>query len=270
MARDRTSVYYSKTLQDVLFHLKTVKDLKVFGGCTTIKNLPPSSIILSTMQDFQNIFMHEHFVEFGAGVTISQILDLGNKRLPSVLFNAAETIGTPILRNLATIGGNICSSGIKKTLYAPLLALDAQLEIHSPTETDYVPITKFTEVPNGKILTKIKVPINQWDISVYKRVGPSYEINDDSASFVFLADTYKNILSDIRMAFCGSVSLRSKEWENKILGTRLPISEKTIDIMIEEAEKEFTSQTDFLNIICNPILKDQYLNLVRYSLMQLT
>ena len=72
------------------------------------------------------------------------------------------------------------------------------------------------------------------------------------------------------MAFCGSVSLRSKEWENKILGTRLPISEKTIDIMIEEAEKEFTSQTDFLNIICNPILKDQYLNLVRYSLMQLT
>ena len=151
-----------------------------------------------------------------------------------------------------------------------LLALDAQLEIHSVTETNYVPITKFTEVPKGNILTKIKVPINQWDISIFKRVGPSFEISDDSASFVFLADTYKDILSDIRMAFCGSVSLRSKEWENKIIGTRLPISEKVISSMIDEAEKNFTAHTDFLNIICNPILKDQYLNLVRYSLMQLT
>lgn len=270
MARNKNTVYYSKTLQDVLFHLKTVKDLQIFGGCTTIKQLPPSSIILTTIPEFQNINMHEHFVEFGSGVTISQILELGNKRLPNSLFKAAETVGTPFVRNLATIGGNICSSGIKKTLYAPLLALDAQLEIHSVTETNYVPITKFTEVPKGNILTKIKVPINQWDISIFKRVGPSFEISDDSASFVFLADTYKDILSDIRMAFCGSVSLRSKEWENKIIGTRLPISEKVISSMIDEAEKNFTAQTDFLNIICNPILKDQYLNLVRYSLMQLT
>lgn len=270
MARNKTTVYYSKTLQDVLFHLKTVKELKIFGGCTTIKELPPSSTILATMPEFQNIVMHEHFVEFGSGVTISQILELGNKRLPNALFKAAETIGTPFVRNVATIGGNICSSGIKKTLYAPLLALDAQLEIHSVSDTIFVPITKFTEVPDGQILTKIKIPINQWDISIFKRVGPSYEINDDSASFVFLANTYKGILSDIRMAFCGSVSLRSKEWENKIIGTRLPISEKVIETMLEEAEKEFAIQTDFFNIICNPILKDQYLNLVRYSLMQLT
>ena len=270
MARNKSTVYYSKTLQDVLFHLKTVQQLKIFGGCTTIRVLPPSSIILSTIPEFQNIAMHEHFVEFGSGVTISQILDLGNKRLPNAVFEAAETIGTPFIRNLATIGGNICSTGIKKTLYAPLLALDAQLEIHSVTESKLVPITKFSEIPENCLLSKVKVPTSQWDISIYKRVGPSYEISDDSASFVFLANTYKGILSDVRMAFCGSVSLRSREWENKIIGSRLPISEKIIEAMIEEAEKNFTAQTDFMNIICNPILKDQYLNLVRYSLMQLT
>ncbi|MBO5400612.1 MAG: FAD binding domain-containing protein [Spirochaetaceae bacterium] len=270
MARNKSTVYYSNNLQDVLFHLKTVQELQVFGGCTSTRKLPSSSIILSTIPEFQNINMHEHFVEFGSAVTISQILDLGIKRLPNAFFEAAETIGTPFIKNIATIGGNICSPGIKKTLYAPLLALDAQLEIHSVTETKLLPISKFSEVPEGSILTKIKVPINEWDISIYKRVGPSYEISDDCASFVFLANTYKGILSEVRMAFCGSVSLRSKEWENKIIGTRLPISEKVIETMIEEAEKDFVAQTDFLNIICNPILKDQYLNLVRYSLMQLT
>ena len=270
MARNKTTVYYAKTLQDVLFHLKTVHQLKICGGCTTLASLPASSIILSTMPEFQNIMMHEHFVEIGSAVTISQILDLGNKRLPNAFVEAAETIGTPFLKNIATIGGNICSTGIKKTLYAPLLAIDALLEMHSVTENRIVPISKFSEVPEGFILTKIKVPINQWDISIYKRVGPSYEITDDSASFVFLANTYKGILADVRMAFSGSVSLRSREWENKIIGTRLPISNRIIETMIEEAEKDFVAQTDFMNIICNPILKDQYLNLVRYSLMQLT
>lgn len=270
MARNKSTVYYSKNLQDVLFHIKTVQQLQVFGGCTTTRELPTSSIILSTIPEFQNINMHEHFVELGAAVTISQILDLGNKRLPNAFVEAAETIGTPFLKNIATIGGNICSSGIKKTLYAPLLALDAELQLNTINETKFMPFSKFTEVPPGYLLTKVKIPVNQWDISVYKRVGPSYEITDDSASFVFLANTYKGILSDVKMAFCGSVSLRSREWENKIIGTRLPISERVIETMIEDAENDFVTQTDFLNIICNPILKDQYLNLVRYSLMQLT
>ena len=270
MARNKSTVYYANTMQDVLFHMKTKQQLQIFGGCSTVKKFPLSSIILSTVPECQNINMHEHFVEFGAGVTISQILDLGNKRLPNALFEAAETIGTPFVRNIATIGGNICSSGIKKTLYAPLLALDALLELHSNTETKLLPFTQFSQVPEDFVLTKIKVPINQWDISIFKRVGPSYEITDDSASFVFLANTYKGILTEVKMAFCGSVSLRSREWENKIIGTRLPISEKVIENMIEEAEIQFSAQTDFLNIICNPILKDQYLNLVRFSLNQLT
>ena len=75
MARNKSTVYYANTMQDVLFHMKTKQQLQIFGGCSTVKKFPLSSIILSTVPECQNINMHEHFVELGAGVTISQILD---------------------------------------------------------------------------------------------------------------------------------------------------------------------------------------------------
>lgn len=270
MARNKSTVYYARNLSDVLFQLKTVPDLKILGGCTLVDKFPSSSLIVGSIPDFLQIAKHERFIDFGAAVTMNQIIDLGKKNMPQAFYYATQSIGNPIMRNIATIGGNICSEGIKKTLFAPLLAMDAMLEIHSATETSSIPIGKFTTIPKGYCLTKVRVPINDWDIEVFKKVGPSHSITENSASFVFLAATKKGVLSDLRIAFSGILTLRSRELENAIIGSRLPLSEKQIQQMLLLADKLFDTHQEYLSITCHPILKAQYINLIRSSLEQLT
>ena len=272
MASNKTTVYYAKSLSDVLFHLKTIPQLKIYGGCTASEKLAHSSLIISKINDFLLIDKHEHFIEFGAGVTLSQILNLGKKRIPAVLFEAAESIAYPFIRNAATIGGNICAEGIKHTLYAPLLALDSQLEIQSPSNSGFIPLMKFHAVPDSCMISRIRIPSEEWDIAIFRRTGPENVLSDASASFTFLANTQKGILSDLRIAFCGLVSIRSKELENNLIGTKLPLSDKAIQTMLAEAYSAFTDKAAGIkdkNEVLS-LLKAQFLNLLSDSLSMLT
>ncbi len=166
------------------------------------------------------------------------------------------------------MGGNICAEGQKHTLYATLLALDARLELRSKDETRYVPFSKFSKIPQGFVLTKIRIPFDDWTVSIFKRVGPSNLITPLSASFAFLSEMQKDIISNIKIAFAGTIVFRSHELENKLIGTRLPLSSKTIDSLIQESEAEFVKQTKGQSY--EPFLKAQFLNLLRYSFEQLS
>jgi len=272
MSANKTIVYYAKSLNDVLFHLKTIPQLRIYGGCTASEKLAQSSLLINRINDFLLIDKHEHFIEFGAGVTLSQILNLGRKRIPSVIFDAAESIAFPFIRNAATIGGNICTAGIKHTLYAPLLALDSQLEIQNPTNSSFIPMMKFHAVPENCMISRIRIPTEEWDIALFRRTGPENTISDESASFVFLANTHKGILSDLRIAFCGLVSIRSKELENNLIGTKLPLSDKEIQSMLIEATSLFTAKSSGIKDkeAVLSLLEAQFLNLLSDSLSMLT
>ena len=272
MASNKTTVYYAKSLSDVLFHLKTIPQLKIYACCTASDKLAPSSLIIGKISDFLLIDKHEHFIEFGSGVTLSQILNLGRKRIPSVLYDAAETVAYPFVRNIATIGGNICANGIRHTLYAPLLALDAQLEIQNPSNSSFIPIMKFYSVPDNCIISRIRIPSEEWDIALFRRTGPENIISDGSASFTFLANTHKGVLSDLRIAFCGLASIRSRELENNLIGTKLPLSDKSIQFMLIEASNVFAERTAGIKGKEDTLmmLEAQFLNLLSDSLSMLT
>ena len=55
MARNKATVYYAKSLNDAIFHMKTVPQLKIFGGCTTVQSLPPASLMIKNIADFSQI-----------------------------------------------------------------------------------------------------------------------------------------------------------------------------------------------------------------------
>lgn len=269
MASNKNTVYIANNLSDVLFHLKTVPNLAVLGGCTSVSQWPASSLVIRKINDFRQIVLHEHFAEFGAEVTLSEIHALGRKRIPSILYDAVDSIANPFVRNLATLGGNICAQDMHHTLISPLLALDAQLEIYSLTDAQYVPFSKFVRVPDKCILTRVRVPLTDWEIAVFKRLGPEHSLSEDSAAFTFLATTQKGVLADLRIAFVSSIVLRSRELENTLIGSRLPLSEKAVDMLTERADAMYDEAMGEA-AGRNPMQKDQFLNLLRTSLNQLT
>ncbi|MFK5925469.1 MAG: xanthine dehydrogenase FAD-binding subunit XdhB [Desulfuromusa sp.] len=91
-------------------------------------------------------------VSIGSAVTFSQLMESDpiNECVP-VLAQAAGTIGGPQVRNVATIGGNLCNGAISADSAAALFVLDAVLEIEGVKGTRDVPIREFYLGP-GKVV----------------------------------------------------------------------------------------------------------------------
>jgi CO/xanthine dehydrogenase FAD-binding subunit len=268
------TVFFSRNLPDALSYLHSTQEFRVMAGCTQESNLPPHSLCVRPASDDELTLIdrHERYIEFGSAVTLSTILSTTKRRLPPVFFEAVESIAVPFVRNLATVGGNICAAGRPRTLFPVLLALDARLEFHRQNETLFIPIGKFAGVPPGMILTKIRVPLFDWEVNIFRRLGPPRIFTENSASFVFLAMTENGILSDLRVAYSGDTSYRNRELENRLIGIRLPLSKKTIFSLLDETSALFENSepnTPEHLLFESPSGVKQFLNLLEFSLGQM-
>lgn len=82
----------------------------------------------------------------------------------SVLSQAAKVLGTAQVRNLATLGGNLCNASPASECAVPLLTLGACAKIAGPGKERVVPLENFflgpgrTVLRNNELLTEIVVP----------------------------------------------------------------------------------------------------------------
>ena len=287
MSTESATIKYAEDIPEALYHLRTIENLSITAGCTGVNysaspaflSYPDSILSVRRIVEFKQIIKTERSIEFGAGVTLSQIENLTQK-FPKVLHDAVCTIANRQVRNIATIGGNVCTQPMKMTTFAPLLALNAKLVLragtermhidthHPSTETQILPLSQFDAVPAGYFLTRIRVPLEEWDVSIFKRTGPKNEISPLSASYVFLSNTKKNFLADLRLAFCGVFSFRNRELENSIIGSKLPLPQKSVQTFTEKAAAYFDE--DVKEGTYNPVLRAQFINLVKESLEMLS
>ena len=82
-----------------------------------------------------------------------------------LLATACDKVGTPQIRNMGTIGGNICKAGPSQDTPPVLLALDARLKLVGPDKERIVPVEQFflapfkTALRESELLTEVQVPV---------------------------------------------------------------------------------------------------------------
>ncbi|MEW5920827.1 MAG: FAD binding domain-containing protein [Bacillota bacterium] len=82
----------------------------------------------------------------------------------SLLADAVDNLGSVQVRNVATIGGNICNAAPSADTAAPLVALGARLVVEGPAGERQIPIDEFfkgpgkTDLGAGEILRCIRIP----------------------------------------------------------------------------------------------------------------
>jgi xanthine dehydrogenase FAD-binding subunit len=120
--------------------------LRNIPGLNQISILEDGTISIGAMATFAEIFRNGIIEEF----------------LP-VLTEAAVSVGGPQIRNMATIGGNICNGAVSADSAATLLAYDAALKLVSREGTRLVQLRDFYAGPGkvkllpGEILTDILI-----------------------------------------------------------------------------------------------------------------
>lgn len=253
MHNKNTTVYYANSIAEVGMRLKNIAGITIAAGCTEIARrqsgkrlyFPDQVVSVARIPELCTINKTERYLDLGAAVTLQNILNLGRKNLPDILYSAISGIGHPGIRSLGTLGGNISAKGHRLTSFAPLLALDAKLEIRTAQDSLWIPISRYfsnTGKEGGQspqYISKIRIPTDTWDISWFRRIGKPGVIGENSASYSFLVKLQKNMLTDIRIAWAGRFFFRQKEYENLMIGRTLPLTERDIQILLEKADLFF-------------------------------
>jgi len=105
---------------------------------------PEKIVSLSSVADFGQIAHRDGRVEIGGRTTISDILYANDMRvLAPSLHESAKVFAGQMVRNTATVAGNVCSGSPAADTVPPLLTLDAVLTLSSTSGEREVPLSDF-------------------------------------------------------------------------------------------------------------------------------
>ncbi len=99
---------------------------------------------LGNIDGFRDITIAEGQVNIGGGTTVGDILR--HPDMPTVapsLVESARVFGGQMVRNQATVAGNVCSGSPAADMVPPLLSLDAEICLASATGVRSLPIDEF-------------------------------------------------------------------------------------------------------------------------------
>jgi CO/xanthine dehydrogenase FAD-binding subunit len=227
--------YYSpRTLEEALEFLEKVKSsYRVLAGGTDLLlemkhklRYPANTIVdISKLNELRYVKEKDGFIGIGS---LTRIEDLKNseiirKRLP-ILAEIAAEFGTWQIRNMATIGGNVCNGSSSADYSLALLILDAELHFLSLKGERRVKSELFINDGNeaikpGELLIEITIPKLQSKAGTSflkyegRRVSSIPILN--VACMLELEDTF---IKDVRIALGGVEQLprRLKPVEEKL------------------------------------------------------
>jgi carbon-monoxide dehydrogenase medium subunit len=99
---------------------------------------------IAALDELRGIRLQDGHLVLGAGVTIEELLqDPLVGQHAQVLHQAASVMANPLVRNRATLGGNLVNASPAADTAPPLLALNAEVELRSERGARRVPLDQF-------------------------------------------------------------------------------------------------------------------------------
>lgn len=225
------------------------------GGTDLMVNLkhdvirPKYIINIGTIPGLNYIkFDHGEGLRIGALTTMRVLIESTElRRRYSVISQAASQLGNPAVRNVATLGGNLCNASPAADTAPALIGLSAGAKIVCSDGERVIPLEKLFTGPHssalktGEMLTEIQVPVPSANTKgVYlKRGGRGVtDLAIVGVAVIAILEPKDEVCSDIKIVL-GSVAptpIRAYSAENVIRGQK--ITEALIDKGVQAAADE--------------------------------
>jgi len=163
----------ARTVEEACSLLSQYKDkAKLIAGGTDLlvsmrrgKITPLYVINVKTIPNLDYIHYDGDSLRIGALATLSEIESspLIRDRFP-IIADSAHQIGTPQVRNVGTIGGNLCNAAPSADMAPPLIGLGAKAKLKGPKGERAVALEEFFTGPGeprlqiGEMLIEIQAP----------------------------------------------------------------------------------------------------------------
>jgi CO/xanthine dehydrogenase FAD-binding subunit len=188
-------------------------------------------VSISRIGELKNLDQSGDRIRIGACFTVAELItsDPIQKHL-SALGEGAKNLGTPLIRNLATIGGNLGSARPAADLPPSLMAYGAQVVLRSLSGERTLSLDQFflgpgfTAVKPDEILTEIQVPTplpgsGAGYINIGVRKGQDCNLVN-VAAFISLGPDGIIRNARIVMGCVGPIPLRARSAEKILIGQK--------------------------------------------------
>lgn len=163
-----------------------------------------------------------------------------------LLADTARVIADPLVRNMATVGGNLAHADPANDHPATMLAYNAEIVAHGPKGTRTIPIDEFfvglfeTALEANEILTEIRIPSAGKNsggayVKVERKVG-DYAISAVAVQLTMDGDTVAS--TRIGLTNLSPVPMRATDAEQALTG------QTVTDEILESAGKAAAAQCD--------------------------
>lgn len=211
-------------------------------GTGIVPKFPWPVMIVTQLEELKGIVEQDGEVSIFSGATCHDIE--GAEVVPYQVRKAASLMGAQSLRNLATIGGNLCNASPKGDLPVPLIMLDAQVELVSATGSRQLSLDAFitgpkkTALADDELLLRVIIPAPKEPFTYvwYRKIGTrrANAISKLSVSAALTVDDEGTIV-DFRSAngASGPKVARSRTVEQMIIGKPLSAIEGELESLLD-------------------------------------
>jgi len=251
--------YTPRTVSETLNLIEKLKPVNVIAGGTDfvpavrLKGFRPKHVVslVNLRKELSYVIFKGGTVRIGA---LTRIRDAQRsvhlRKKATCLHEALSQIGSVQIRNMATIGGNLCNASPAADSAPPLLVLDASVEIVRKGGRRTIPLKDFflgpgkTALRKGELLKGITFRPEAGTASSFQKLGRTRGEDISIATAAVLLKTDGSRISQARIAL-GSVApipTRAYESEKELVGKAA--SEAVLDSAATKAAEEAKPITD--------------------------
>ncbi len=259
---DINEILEPETLEEALELLDKNKELKIIAGGTDVliklhhnKMKEAELLSLRKINGLDQINMLEDkSIEVGAMACFSKIFrdDIIQKHI-KILAEGAVSMGGPQVRNMATIGGNVCNGAVSADSAPALFSLNAKLRLKSKNNERIVPIQEFyigpgrVDIKDNEILTHLIIKKEDYEnlTGHYIKFSNRKAMDIAMVSVAVVSSIENDKFKDLRIALGVSAPtpIRCNEAESYARG--IEVTEENIEKIAELAVKSSKSRNSW-------------------------
>jgi xanthine dehydrogenase small subunit len=249
--------YRPFTLGDALKIRKKNPEAIIINGSTDVAlrqtkkhEFFPVILDLSGIDAIKNFREEAEDYVFGAGMPMEQVKAISNGKLPA-LNEILSVFGSLQIRNLATLGGNVCSASPIGDTLPLLLVYQARLKLVSEKSERFINFDTFitgyrkTALKKNELLAEIWIPKvpEQTTISTYK-ISRRRDLDISTVSASVRLKTNHGTVAQFMMAFGGMAEMTKRAVKTEAFLQGKPWSKESVVQAMEILADEFSPISD--------------------------
>lgn len=207
-------------------------------------------IFVGDINELNFVKVKDGFIYIGSNVRLNELLNY--EEVPNILKEAIKEIGSPAIRNIGTIGGNIANASPAGDTLPILYILDTYIVLESINGIRQIPIEDFIVAPGkvkiarNEIIKGIVIKEIDFDLTYYKKVGPRKKDAISKVSFIGAANYKSGKIIDFRVAFgaVGPRVVRNEVIERELVGFTKDKLIRNKEDIIEDYQNKITPISD--------------------------